>query len=90
MDVQKKLFTVRYKADKESHLAIRDPQICLACKDKPCLYFCPAEVYKWEEERITIAFEGCLECGTCRIGCPSHNISWRYPRGTNGVQYKFG
>lgn len=90
VDVQRKLFTTRFKADKGSHLAIKDPEVCLGCEAKPCLYFCPAEVYKWEEGRITIAFEGCLECGTCRIGCPFGNIDWRYPRGGFGVQYKFG
>ncbi|MBE3578125.1 MAG: 4Fe-4S dicluster domain-containing protein [Limnochordales bacterium] len=90
VDVQRKLFTTRFKADKTSHLSIRDVDVCRECKDKPCLWFCPAEVYKWEDERITIAFEGCLECGTCRIGCPFDNIDWRYPRGGFGVQYKFG
>jgi len=90
VDVQRKLFTTRFKADKTSHLNIKDADVCLGCKDKPCLWFCPAEVYKWEDERITIAFEGCLECGTCRIGCPFDNIDWRYPRGGFGVQYKFG
>jgi ferredoxin like protein len=34
--------------------------------------------------------EGCLECGTCRIGCPHLNIDWRFPKGGYGISHKFG
>jgi len=92
-DLEDKLFLNRYQADKESHLKIRDPQVCLVdCQDKWCTFICPAKVYEWnkEEQAIVTAYEGCLECGTCRYGCLFGNILWTNPRGGFGVMYKFG
>lgn len=89
--VDDRLYLDRFQADEQSHLKIIDPAVCLEqCDDRPCTTFCPALVYKWEDGHITVAFEGCLECGTCRVGCPHSNIDWKYPRGGFGVQYKFG
>ncbi len=36
----------------------------------------PCNVYEWEgvEEGPAVRYEGCLECGACRIGCPYDNI----------------
>lgn len=89
-----KLGLVKFKPDQVSHLKIIDSEICRRrCRQKFCTHTCPAQVYRWENEDkfISIAFEGCLECGTCRSGgCPYNNIDMRYPRGGYGVQYRFG
>jgi len=90
MKIEEKLFLVRYNTDKESHLKIIDPKVCNDCEDKPCTFMCPAKVYRWNGEMITVSYEGCLECGTCRFCCPPENIEWKYPRGGFGVSYKFG
>lgn len=87
--VEKKLFTIRYKADEASHIALADPAACEACA-RPCLWFCPAAVYQWEDHRMRIAYENCLECGTCRVACPTGNVLWRYPTGGFGIAYKRG
>ncbi len=90
--IEEKLFLDRFNVDHESHLVIVEGGICREkCEDKPCLYICPANVYKLEKDgRISVAYEGCLECGSCRIGCPHLNIAWRFPRGGCGVRHKFG
>ncbi|MGM0540615.1 MAG: ferredoxin family protein, partial [Thermodesulfobacteriota bacterium] len=50
-----------------------------------------AGVYTLEEGgMINVAYEGCLECGSCRIGCPRMNIQWQFPRGGYGIRHKFG
>lgn len=90
-----KLFLDGFKADQTSHLVIRDPEVCrrrCITVGRPCTAFCPAGVYEWseEEDKILVSYEGCLECGACRIGCPFGNIEWRYPRGGFGVSYKLG
>jgi ferredoxin like protein len=89
-----KLGLVKFTPDETSHLAVIDDEVCRRqCPQKFCAHSCPAQVYRWEaeEQRISIAFEGCLECGTCRSGgCPFRNIEMRYPRGGYGVQYRFG
>lgn len=92
MKLHEKLFLNTFKPDDRSHLAIIDRDVCLACEEKWCTRFCPAEVYHWNDDdrKIDITYEACLECGTCRIGCPYRNISWVYPRGGFGVQHRFG
>jgi len=92
--IEDRLFTVGFKPDeKKSHLTVKDPAVCLqkcGAKGRPCTYFCPASVYTWEEDRITVAYNNCLECLTCRTGCPFDNIDCQYPRGSHGITYKFG
>ena len=73
--IEDKLFLDRFRVDEESHLRLVDGSVCMEkCVDQPCLYICPAQVYKLEKDRISIGYEGCLECGSCRIGCPHFNI----------------
>lgn len=90
--VAERLFTIRYKCDDQSHLVIKDTETCLACKTKDCNFFCPSDVYAWDKKSkiTTVAYENCIECGTCRIACPSDNIEWVYPKGGYGITYKFG
>lgn len=88
-----KLYRTRYEPDTaHPHITI-DASHCPNCPDKPCLSFCPAEVYRKDpndDARIAISHENCLECGTCRYGCPFQAIDWRYPDGGMGVKYRYG
>jgi len=90
--VEQRLFSIRYKTAKTSHLVVNDHTICAKCSAKDCNFFCPADVYLWEpdESKTAVAFENCIECGTCRLACPSDNIDWVYPTGGYGITYKFG
>lgn len=88
VNIEDKLFLNRFVVDTIPHLVIKDQNVCRECKDKPCLNFCPARVYEWKEDHITVGYEGCLECGACRIACPFNNIAWDFPRGGFGVQYR--
>jgi len=88
-----KLGLVKFNPDDNSHLSVIDPQVCRErCPQKFCTHACPAQVYRWETEEnlISVAFEGCLECGSCRIACPHLNIEWRFPTGGFGISHKFG
>jgi len=91
MDVKEKLALNRMRNDEESHIAI-DLEKCRECKVKPCLFVCPAALYEKNSEtgEITVEFSGCLECGTCLIACPLAALTWNYPKGRFGVQYRFG
>lgn len=89
VNIDDKLFLNRFKADDKTHLFIKDNRVCSKrCLDKVCTIFCPANVYEWKGDRIAVGYEGCLECGACRIACPFENIDWQYPRGGFGVQYR--
>jgi len=87
------LMSVKYYVDEEqSHLKIRSQEICRkVCKGKGCLYFCPVGVYQRQADGdIQVAYQSCIECGSCRVMCEQNNIEWKYPRGGFGVAYKFG
>ncbi|MBU7319360.1 4Fe-4S dicluster domain-containing protein [Paenibacillus ehimensis] len=89
--IEEKQYLIRFKADTNSHLHVLDYDICATkCPDKICTIFCPAEVYKWEEIRMHVGYEGCHECGSCRIGCPHQNIKWEYPKGGHGIIFRLG
>lgn len=53
---------------------------------------CPAGLYKQQEDgSVRFDYAGCLECGTCRIlGLGTALEKWEYPRGTFGVEYRYG
>lgn len=52
---------------------------------------CPAGLYSVNDEsKVELSVDGCLECGTCKIACGDEVLSWRYPKGASGVQYRFG
>lgn len=87
--IEDKQYLLRFKCDTKSHLEIKEHQVCMdQCPDKLCTLFCPAEVYKWEVDRMFVGFEGCHECGSCRIGCPYENIKWEYPKGGHGIVFR--
>ena len=68
-----------------------DKAICAGCEDRPCLVICPARLYRLKEGQISFEYEGCLECGTCRVMCSANGItSWNYPRASFGVSYRSG
>lgn len=77
--------------EEEAHIVI-DKTICAQCSEKPCLYVCPAVLYKLNKNgEMSFDYAGCLECGTCRVMCKDKGIvKWVYPRGTFGVIYRQG
>ncbi len=82
----------KFNVDEEQAHIVIDKTICTSCSDKPCLYVCPAVLYKLDKNGdISFDYAGCLECGTCRVMCKNKGIvSWVYPRGTFGVIYRCG
>ncbi len=88
--IEDKLFLDRIKVDTDSHLKLKNAELCHQCAGKPCLTLCPARVYREESDHIVVAYEGCLECGSCRVACPEQNIDWQFPKGGFGISHKFG
>lgn len=91
VNVDAKLGINKFNVDEDNpHIVIR-PQA-----DKQTLALltqaCPAGLYKAQEDgSVRFDYAGCLECGTCRIlGLSSALEKWEYPRGTFGVEYRFG
>ena len=89
--IEKELYIDKYNVDEhESHLRVKDMEVCRNCKERPCTILCPAAVYAWQNDTLTIQYAGCLECAACRFVCPHDNIDWNYPRGGFGVRITKG
>lgn len=91
LTLEEKLYLVQFDADEESHLKV-DQDKCGLCEHKICTIICPAGNYTINEDtgEIVVSYEGCFECGTCRIACEAESIDWEYPRGGFGVCYRYG
>ena len=87
--VDAKLGVNVFKLDQQPHIEI-DLDVCrTVCTARACLQVCPADLYALNDEGdMTVNWEGCLECGTCLICCDEKALSWHYPRGGFGVQYR--
>ncbi|KYH38302.1 MAG: hypothetical protein AYL30_005250 [Candidatus Hecatellales archaeon B24] len=92
LSLDKRLGLNKYEIDSESHIEV-DKELCEKCEAKPCLFVCPAEVYKLEDGKLVYSYEDCLECGTCIIACKGMGrgaVNWRNPRGGFGIVYRYG
>lgn len=92
VNVHDLIASIKYYVDETfAHIQIKDQAVCAQCEKKPCLDFCPAQVFSLDGQgRVIVGYQACLECGSCRIGCCFQNIDWRLPHGGYGVAYKFG
>ena len=58
---------------------------------KKLLLACPAECYKYVDEKLTFSWLGCLECGTCRVLSKGKLVKdWNHPPAGHGVQFRQG
>ncbi|MGV8056634.1 MAG: ferredoxin family protein [Smithellaceae bacterium] len=89
MKIEEKLSVNKFEIDREVHITVNE-KLCQGCVDKICVYTCPAECYSTRGKNVTFSYEGCLECGSCRIACKMGAINWVYPRGGFGICYQFG
>ena len=89
--VEDRLYTIKYEDPGESHLDVVDPEVCKDCDTWDCVEVCPADVWRVEDDGVPmIAYENCLECGSCRFACSKDNVVWTYPERGTGVTYKNG
>ncbi|MEK7354214.1 MAG: electron-transfer flavoprotein:ubiquinone oxidoreductase [Chloroflexota bacterium] len=81
-----------HRENEPSHITFSDPGKCSACHKEfgvhPCEYFCPGEVYRFEEDTLMLSPSNCLHCQTCRVKCPHQIIQWQVPEGGDGPKYK--
>ncbi|AHC50793.1 4Fe-4S ferredoxin [Sulfolobus acidocaldarius SUSAZ] len=88
MPLLKRLGLNTYTVNNKSHIQV-NTDICLTCKDKPCVASCPAGTYEPSEDgRIIVHYERCLECGGAIVICPFGAITFNFPEG--GISYRYG
>ncbi len=89
MNMEERLALNKYDVDNQAHIRLEDGK-CRECSHKACLIICPAECFKLREGTVSFAYEGCLECGSCRVVCNEGGLDWSYPRSGFGVSYEYG
>ena len=88
MNIDDKLALNLFHVDSTPHIKV-DEKICEKCPHRLCTYICPVDNYTVEDGKVVFSWEGCLECGACRIICDQGAITWDYPRGGCGISYRF-
>lgn len=79
-----------FKHDSEFHISIV-PGMAGDMRLRRAILVCPAGLYSLNENKeVELNQDGCLECGTCRLACGPEVLSWYYPNGGAGVQFRFG
>lgn len=89
MKIDDKLALNLFHVDEKPHISVNQ-EICRKCPHKACTRVCPVENYTQEGGEISFAWEGCLECGTCKVACDQGAITWDYPAGGFGILYRLG
>lgn len=91
VDMLTKLFRNKWvTAEGDPHLIV-DNEICKTCVGQWCLFVCPSQRYSRDASGlIHVDYEGCFECGTCRVACLPGGVYWKYPIGGHGVCYREG
>jgi ferredoxin like protein len=91
MKVEEKIALDAIKTDGQSHIKLEQER-CAGCKERFCIAVCPGHLYSLNSDtgEMVVEYAGCLECGTCMIACTRGAVSWQYPKGECGVQYRYG
>lgn len=92
VNVEQKLGVNKFIVDEETpHIILKKENIDMKEFQK-LVIACPAGLYSIDENNnIRFDYAGCLECGTCRVLCGKTIIDkWDFPRGTFGVEYRYG
>jgi len=79
-----------WDVDHKPHILVDYEKCRKLCDKRVCTLLCPAGCYTLTGGEILFSYEGCVECGTCRIICPHEAVTWNYPLSGRGVQYRYG
>ncbi len=90
MSVDDKLGTNLFRIDENNpHITVKQDKADEK-EIRKLLLACPAHLYTLDENgKLQFSYEGCLECGTCRVLCHKSLIKeWDYPANGKGVHYR--
>jgi len=75
----------------QSHIVVDQERLRATGSDERIIACCPAQVYsRAADGTIAVEYAACLECGTCLAVAAPGSLTWRYPRGGHGVQFRDG
>jgi ferredoxin like protein len=91
MSVTEKLAVDKFDLDEDGPHILINQEVCQQiCKERFCLFVCPAKLYTLQNGVIIVEWAGCLECGTCQVSCPHEALTWHYPNSSFGIHYRYG
>ena len=92
MSIPQRLNVNRYELDEEeSHIEVNQELAKATGTGKRIVAVCPAHVYTEEADgTISVEYAACLECGTCLAVASPGALTWHYPRGGMGIQFREG
>jgi ferredoxin like protein len=77
--------------EQESHIEIDQELARRTGTADAIIACCPARVYsRGPDGMVAIEYAACLECGTCLAVAAPGTLTWHYPRGGRGVQFREG
>lgn len=77
--------------EEESHIVVNDELARATGTAQRLIACCPAGVYSFAPDgTLAVEYAACLECGTCLAVADPGTLTWRYPRGGFGVQFRDG
>jgi ferredoxin-like protein FixX len=81
----------RFVLDDESHIEVNQEVVKATGCGKAIVDCCPAHVYTEEADgSLSVEYAACLECGSCLAVAAPGALSWHYPRGGFGIQFREG
>lgn len=74
-----------YDVDEEPHIVVLNSE---GLPKEALIRLCPAGCYTMVGGKLLFSYEGCLECGLCRV-IGGSGVKWDYPKSGRGIQYRF-
>jgi ferredoxin-like protein FixX len=92
LSVPERLAKNRFETDEEeSHIEVNQELVKATGCAAAIVKCCAAHVYTEEPDgSLSVEYAACLECGTCLAVAAPGALTWHYPRGGSGVQYREG
>ncbi|MCL2735847.1 MAG: 4Fe-4S dicluster domain-containing protein [Propionibacteriaceae bacterium] len=90
--VAERLAGNRFHLDEDaSHIHVNQQVAAATGTAARIIAVCPAQVYSWAADgTVQVEYAACLECGTCFAVAAPGALSWAYPAGGFGVQFRDG
>lgn len=92
MSVPERLSRNRYETDEEeSHIHVDQELARRTGTAERIIAVCPAKVYAKEPDgTVSVEYAACFECGACLAVATPGALTWHYPRGGTGIQFREG
>ncbi len=94
LTIEDRLYLTQRKVDSQSHIEVNQEEFRKAMQQpggSRLIKVCPAKVYNLDEAtgNCLVAYENCVECGTCQVAC-RREAKWDNPNPGFGIVWRFG